>query len=115
MIRNNYFSYDEAKSIGDDFGIRWRTFHAEQFQLGMNMELEHGKANPSTNVTNDDPMVIARLVWAHLRVIPDYYDRLKEMEKQARFFWRKQFKRIRLDIEKVSEDLAGYSSIKIAS
>ena len=39
--------------------------------------------NPSTNVTNDNPLVTAKIALAHLNERLDYYDRLAEMEGKA--------------------------------
>lgn len=46
----------------------------------MNVELEHGTRDQRTNVTNDDPLMIGKMAWAHLVEFPDYYGRL---EKEA--------------------------------
>ena len=40
---------------------------------GMTAELEHGTAHPDTNITNDDPVLTAKLAVSHLRVSPSYY------------------------------------------
>ena len=37
-----------------------------------------------TDVTDDDPLVTAKIAWAHLKEFPDYYDRLERMEAEAR-------------------------------
>jgi hypothetical protein len=49
----------------------------------MAVELEHGRHDPVTDVTDDDPLVTARIAWAHLKEFPDYYDRLERMEAEA--------------------------------
>ena len=46
----------------------------------MNVELEHGSRDPETNVTNDDPVITGKIAWAHLKELPDYYERLEAME-----------------------------------
>ena len=81
-IRKN-FTAEEAKKTGDSLGIRWDKFDIEQFRMGMDVELEHGLRDPSTNVTNDDPVITGKIALAHLNEIPDYYDRLEEMEEDA--------------------------------
>jgi len=77
------FTSEEAKRIGDGLGIKWDKFDVEQFRMGMGVELEHGLCDPSTNVTNDDPVITGKIALAHLNEIPDYYDRLEEMEEEA--------------------------------
>lgn len=77
------FTSEEAKSIGDTLGIDWQKVNLEQFRLGLRVELEHGTADPRTNVTNDDLQTTGKIAWAHLNEIPDYYTRLMAMEKEA--------------------------------
>jgi hypothetical protein len=77
------FTSAEAKQIGDALGIRWDKFGVEQFTMGVNVELEHGRKDPVTDVTHDDPMVTGKIAWAHLNEIPDYYTRLAAMENDA--------------------------------
>jgi hypothetical protein len=50
---------------------------------GMNVELEHGSRFPDLDVTGDDPIVSAKIALAHLREMPDYYERLSRMEAEA--------------------------------
>ena len=52
----------------------------EQLRTGMEVELEHGRRDPLTNVTDDDPLLTAKIALAHLREMPDYYTRLAVME-----------------------------------
>lgn len=75
------FTNDEAKEIGEKLGIDWKDFDVDQFRRGIEVELEHGTRSPETNVTNDDPLTTGKIALAHLRELPDYYDRLDKMEK----------------------------------
>jgi hypothetical protein len=52
----------------------------DQFRRGMEVELEHGHRSPDTNVTNDGLIQTGKIALAHLRELPDYYDRLAAME-----------------------------------
>jgi hypothetical protein len=83
------FTEEDAALFGDDLGIKWDKFDVEQFRKGMNVELEHGKRNPHTNVTDDDGNMIGKIALANLNEFPDYYDRLEKMEKEADAFWGK--------------------------
>jgi hypothetical protein len=76
------FSEDEAREAGSAIGIDWDSapFDAEQFRRGMEVELEHGRRDPATNVTDDDTLKTAKIALAHLNELPDYYDRLAVME-----------------------------------
>ena len=79
------FSPDQTAAVAAELGIDFSTvdFDLDQFRRGMEVELEHGRRDPETNVTNDDPVVTGRIALAHLREIPDYYDRLDDMEREA--------------------------------
>ncbi|HET8671400.1 MAG TPA: DUF5661 family protein [Candidatus Saccharimonadales bacterium] len=74
------FTTDEAKAIGEEIGIDFNVVDLEQFRLGLTVELEHGRHDPITDVTNDDPLMTGKIAWAHLKEIPDYYTRLNAME-----------------------------------
>lgn len=77
------FTSEEAKEIGEKLNIKWEKWDIEQFRMGMDVELEHGTVDSSTNVTNDDPLMTGKIALAHLNEIPDYYDRLEKMEQEA--------------------------------
>lgn len=77
------FSSDEAREIGNRLGVDWSKVDFEQFRMGLGVELEHGRIDPDTDVTHDDPLVTGKIALAHLREIPDYYTRLDRMEKEA--------------------------------
>jgi len=83
MTAKKHFTPAEAKQIGEALGIDWSRFDVEQYSMGLDVELEHGKADPHTNVTNDDPMVTGKIALAHLNEFPDYYTRLEKMERDA--------------------------------
>lgn len=79
------FETDEARRIGEQIGIDWSAspFGVEQFRMGMDVELEHGLHDLSTNVTDDDPVFTGKIALAHLKEFPDYYTRLQRMEDEA--------------------------------
>ena len=78
------FTSEEAKMIGEEIGIDFTKFNLEQFRMGLSVELEHGSLwGEETNITKDDPSLTGRIVWAHLKEIPDYYSRLAKMESEA--------------------------------
>jgi Mn-dependent DtxR family transcriptional regulator len=83
------FTPEEARLIGAEIGIDWDTapFEVEEFQSGMNVELEHGLHDVVTNVTDDDPHVTAKIALAHLNEFADYYTRLDRMEEEAKKEW----------------------------
>lgn len=87
MSNKTTYTLDQAKTIGEELGIRWDKFDLEQFHAGLSVELEHGTVHQTTNVTNDDPLQTGKIALAHLTEFPDYYTRLAMMEEAAKTFW----------------------------
>ena len=85
MTARSSFTPEEATWIAAEIGIDFVTaeFDLEQFRMGLDVELEHGRRDPITNVTGDDPITTGRIALAHLHEIPDYYTRLARMEAEA--------------------------------
>ncbi|MDH4102351.1 MAG: hypothetical protein OEV29_03055 [Thermoleophilia bacterium] len=85
MTVTTHFEKAEAKRIAAKIGIDWEAvpFELEQFQMGLEVELEHGAHDPETDVTHDDPILTGKIAWAHLKELPDYYTRLAAMEAAA--------------------------------
>ncbi len=85
MNARTSFTRDEARLLGSMLGVRWEEnlFDIEQFRQGLDVELEHGRREPSTNVTDDDPVLTSKIALAHLRELPDYYTRLARMEAEG--------------------------------
>jgi hypothetical protein len=79
------FTANEARSVGEQLGIDWASspFDLEQFRAGMDVELEHGRRDPDTDVTGDDALLTGKIALAHLRELPDYYTRLARMEAEG--------------------------------
>ena len=87
MSEKKVFTAEQAKEIGEKLGIDWSKWDVEQFRRGMDVELEHGTADPKTNVTNDDPLITGKIALAHLNEFPDYYTRLDKMVEEAEKYW----------------------------
>ena len=87
IMSKKTFTRAQAKTIGDQLGIRWDKFDLEQFRAGLGVELEHGAVNPTTDVSHDDPLMTGKIALAHLTEFPDYYTRLAKMETAAKKFW----------------------------
>jgi len=83
MSAKKHFIIEEAREIGDKLGIDWSHFDVEQFRMGLDVELEHGLRDPSTNVTGNDPIITGKIALAHLNEFADYYTRLEKMEQEA--------------------------------
>jgi Protein of unknown function (DUF5661) len=83
------FSAEQARAIGEAIGIEWSTsrFDVEQFRMGLDVELEHGRQDPATNVSDDNETTTGKIARAHLNEFPDYYTRLAQMEAEAERYW----------------------------
>jgi len=83
------FSSQEARNIGERVGIDWQRsrFDVEQFRMGLEVELEHGRRDLATNVSDDDELTTGKIARAHLNEFPDYYTRLEKMEAEAERDW----------------------------
>ena len=94
FLKNNFmstkkvFTTEAAQQTGEQLGVKWDKYDVEQFRMGMDVELEHGKVDPNTNVTNDDPLMTGKIALAHLNEFPDYYTRLYQMEEEAEDVWK---------------------------
>ncbi|MGN1029170.1 MAG: DUF5661 family protein, partial [Bacilli bacterium] len=86
------FTVAEATQIAKELSIDFKNekFDIEQFRMGLDVELEHGRRSPLTNVTNDNPILTGKIALAHLKEFPDYYTRLKKLEKEAKAYWSTQ-------------------------
>ncbi len=83
MAYKQHFKTEQAREIGRKLGIDWVGFNVEQFRMGLDVELEHGLIDPSTDVTGNDPILTGKIALAHLNEFADYYTRLEKMEREA--------------------------------
>ena len=92
MNKRTRFTRDEARLLSSILGVRWEedVFDIEEFRKGLDVELEHGRRDPATNVTDDDPLLTAKIALAHLRELPDYYTRLARMESEGEQEYRQE-------------------------
>lgn len=79
------FDPAEAAEVAAQLGLDLAAapFSLDEFRRGMEVELEHGRRDPATNVTGDDPLTTGKIALAHLHEMPDYYTRLARMEADA--------------------------------
>jgi hypothetical protein len=90
MSPKREFTPEQARKIGDSLRVDWTEVPLEQFRQGLAIELEHGRRDPLTNVTNDDELLTGKIALAHLKEFADYYDRLAKLEKDAEDYWAKR-------------------------
>jgi hypothetical protein len=85
LVTRRQFTAEQARAVANEIGLDLDAapFSVDQFRRGMEVELEHGRRDPETDVTHDDPLVTGKIAWAHLKEMADYYDRLAVMEAEA--------------------------------
>ena len=69
------YNITDALKVAKYLNINFDKFSPEDLLEGINIELEHGKINPNTNVTNDDLVLTAKIALAHLNEYPNYYNK----------------------------------------
>jgi hypothetical protein len=75
----------DAIMIANKLGVKFNKFSFGDFLTGLNIELEHGKVNPQTNVTNDNLEETAKIALAHLNEFPNYYNSTYGLPKFEEF------------------------------
>jgi predicted phosphoribosyltransferase len=68
------FNINDAVEIANKLNIKLDKFSIKDLLTGINIELEHGKINPKTNITNDDLEMTTKIALAHLNEYPNYYN-----------------------------------------
>lgn len=68
------FTLKDALSTANKLNIKFNKFTPIDLLTGINIELEHGKINKETNVTNDDLIITTKIALAHLNEFPNYYN-----------------------------------------
>ena len=74
---------EEAQIIQTAVGAEATEVTADEFCLGLEVELEHGLQFPDANVTNNHPLLTGKIVLAHLKETLDYYLRLDVAELEG--------------------------------
>jgi hypothetical protein len=76
------FTMEESRDIGNQMDI-WKDgkYDSKEFWMGINVELEHG-TDGKWNITNNDPIMTAKIALRHLDELKDYYTRLAKMEEE---------------------------------
>ena len=79
------FTIKDALFFVNELGIKLDKFSIKDLLVGMNIELEHGLINETTNVTNDNLTTTGKIALAHLMEYPNYYNEeygLPAMERE---------------------------------
>ena len=69
------YNLDDALYVSQKLNLKFDKYTIEDLLTGMNIESEHGLKNFSTNVSNDDIIITAKIALAHLNEFPNYYNK----------------------------------------
>ena len=73
----------EASALQALMGAEASQISTAAFRRGLEVELEHGLEFSDANVTNNHPILTAKIVLAHLKEMLDYYERLEVAELEG--------------------------------
>lgn len=82
-LSNAEVEYSEAEILRELVGGEALEVSVEEFQRGLEIELEHGIGFSDANVTNNHPILTGKIVLAHLKETLDYYTRLEVAELEG--------------------------------
>lgn len=68
------FNINDVVKISNKLNLKFDKYSIKDLLTGINIELEHGKINPKTNITNNDLEMTTKIALAHLNEYPNYYN-----------------------------------------
>ena len=74
---------EEARKILAELDVQGMDIKLDDFQMGLEVELEHGLRFKDANVTNNHPILTGKIVLAHFKETLDYYQRLDVAELEG--------------------------------
>lgn len=83
QLADTRITAEEARIIQQAVGSEAVQISSQEFQKGLEVELEHGTQFPDANVTNNHPLLTGMIVLAHLKEMLDYYQRLEVAELEG--------------------------------
>jgi hypothetical protein len=87
--------FENIEELGKELGIDWDKTDKKEFEMGMKVELEH------EDITGGDLVMTGKIALAHLKEIPDYYTRLKQMEEGVKKEIEEESKMIKMLLERM--------------
>ena len=82
-LKDSKVEESEAKLILSLVNTGNMPIELDEFRAGLEVELEHGTRFKDANVTNNHPILTAKIVLAHLKEMLDYYERLDVAEGEG--------------------------------
>ncbi|MFA5378609.1 MAG: DUF5661 family protein [Dehalococcoidia bacterium] len=78
------YTAEDARRIGDQLNVDWKIVDIEQLRQGLEVETEHTDDPRYRVLAPDDHIGIAKIALRHLDELPDYYTRLRAMERKVK-------------------------------
>jgi hypothetical protein len=75
-----------ALKLAQKFNINLDVVNLEQWEYGLNVELEHN------DITHHNKNITSKIVVAHLKEDPFYYYRLQKLEDDSKKYWKNKIK-----------------------
>ncbi len=72
MMCRPYFTTEDAAQIGASPGVTRECYDVGQLRMGLDIDLEHGHADPDTDVTHDSRLSPGKLAHVHSSEFSDY-------------------------------------------
>ena len=87
------FNKTEAIKLARKYKIDLDVIPIEEWQYGLNVELEHGsRMSKLTNITKNSKDITSKITICHLLESPQYYKHLKKMEEKMDKYYSKRNK-----------------------
>ena len=88
MLSKELFNRKSVILVMKKVNLDIKKYSVNKFYKALNVELEHGYKYDCCNVTSDKLLPTAKIVVAHLKETPDYYERLYKLEQSADKHWK---------------------------
>jgi hypothetical protein len=82
-LKETYVPVEEANVLLPLVNTGKMDVEIEEFRRGLEVELEHGLTFADCNITNNHPILTAKVVMAHFMETPDYYRLLDVAELEG--------------------------------
>lgn len=83
------YAIEDVIYAANVLNIKFDKFTPGDLLRGINIEKEHGKTNPTTNITDDDLIKTTKIALAHLNEFPNYYNEQYGLNKFEEFLKQK--------------------------
>jgi hypothetical protein len=105
---------EEAATVLKIVNTKQMVIAVEDFQQGLEVELEHGTRYEDANVTNNHPLLTGMIVLAHLKETGDYYKRILVAEMEGDLLKAIQSRNIEAIVSKYASLVEAHRALNAA-